>query len=147
MSTWNPQDPSWNQPPAQPTFNAPPSAGAGRGAQFWVRLIGAVVLALAALAIYFGMAPTEKTSATDRADLALTLNKQNEADADSAPKQAVVNGWVARDLLTIIASESDRTDDRPAALLTLGIVGIAFLSATRPNTSVGRPNQSTGGIA
>ena len=140
MDIWNPQEQIGNQPPTHAVFHPPASAAPPRGRRtlggwFWVRLVGALVLAVAAVAIYFGMAPAEKVSATERADLALSLNKQNESEADSAPKQTVVNGWIARDLLTIIASESDRSDNRPAALLTLGIVGIAFFGAT---SAVGR---------
>lgn len=138
MNMWEPHEPSAavpNQPPADAMYAGAPAASPQRrplGRLFWVRLIGGIVIALAALSIYFGMGPAEQTSAADRANLVLTLNKQNEADADSAPKQAVVNGWVARDLLTIIASESDRTDNRPAALLMLGVVGIAFFGTTSP---------------
>lgn len=138
MNMWEPHDPPAavpNQPPAYAMYAGAPAAPPHRrplGRLFWVRLVGGIVIALAALSIYFGMAPAQQASAADRASLVLSLNKQNEADADSAPKQAVVNGWVARDLLTIIASESDRTDERPAALLMLGVVGIAFFGATSP---------------
>ena len=50
----------------------------------------------------------------------------NNARTEGAPQQTVVNGWTAKDLLTVIAREGARpSDERPAALLVLVVIGIA----------------------
>jgi hypothetical protein len=65
----------------------------------------------------------------------------NDARTEGAPQQQVVNGWVARDLLSIIALEQNelveaaRTahaepDNRPAALLVIAVLAIALWGAT-----------------
>jgi hypothetical protein len=65
-----------------------------------------------------------------------------------APQQAVVNGWVAKDLLTIIAEQQNEAltrdevpppvvpnDERIPALVGLVVLGLALVVATSP-----RPN-------
>ncbi len=115
-----------------------------------VRAIGAALIAAAAIGIFFGMAPADPdldpqafgsaiTTALDEADA-------NETFAQGAPQQQVVNGWVARDLLSIVASQNDEvlqllavptpTDDRPAALLALAVVAICLFGATSPRPAV-----------
>lgn len=132
-----------------------------------VRRIGLVILAVAAVGVYFLLEPDDPDlpssipdlalGASDYADLvdqALADFEANEERADSAPQQQVVAGWVARDLLAVIALEGaqnvsaldvlaeqneqifaalttpEQRDNRPAALLTLGVIAIALWGAT-----------------
>jgi hypothetical protein len=76
-------------------------------------------------------------------DAAMSDYKANDANADSAPKQQVVNGWVARDLLHAIAQQnvaSAKTldglvaiqaasppDDRPARLLAILAILVGWI--------------------
>lgn len=119
-----------------------------------VRTAGYLVLAVAAVAVFIVLKPVVTTSvptlpsATTYESListALSDNTANDARADSAPKQQVVNGWVARDLLTIIAKEDadilkaqgavvDATgalqttpfDERIPALLLIGVLALCW---------------------
>ena len=66
---------------------------------------------------------------------ALLVDTANNARTEGAPQQAVVNGWTAKDLLTVIAREGAQpSDERPAALLVLVVVGIAGMIAMSPRT-------------
>jgi hypothetical protein len=77
------------------------------------------------------MAP-ESSNAEYRADISAALadDKINNTSTQGAPQQAVVNGWTAKDLLTVIASEGAEQDQRPAALLALAVIGLAGGIAT-----------------
>lgn len=115
--------------------------------------------------------PTFAPEASDYADLvdqALSDFEANEARADSAPQQQVVAGWAAKDLLTILALEGaqnvealdaltdqndliyraattrEQRDDRPAALLVIGVLAIALWGATsgQPTIELGRSVES-----
>jgi hypothetical protein len=124
-----------------------------------VRRTGAVVLVLAALAVWLFMAPTEPVmphvevqgTVTDRSyDIAQALSddEANEARTQGAPQQTVVNGWTARDLLTIIAKQQNEAltrdavptpltpivpnDQRIPALLGLVVLGAALAMFTSP---------------
>ncbi len=100
-----------------------------------VRRITAVVLALAAVGIWFALAPTStdvKGAVTD----ALATDRLSQSQATSAPQQQVVNGWVARDLLAITARESAAPhDERVPAEMMLGVLGIAALIVLPPRRS------------
>ena len=105
---------------------------------FNVRTVGSVVLAVAALAVWFGMAP-EPVTRGDAGEIvaAEALADLNEATAEGAPQQAVVNGWHTVDLLEIIARESmepEPVDHRTEALLLIGVIGLAFGIATSPGS-------------
>jgi hypothetical protein len=119
-----------------------------------VRGGGYVVIAAAALAVWLLLAPKTAgdtpslPSATQYETLisrALDDNEANDTRTESAPQQQVVNGWVARDLLLIIAKENAdilrasgaivesngtlRTnpfDERVPALLLLAVVALAW---------------------
>lgn len=95
-----------------------------------IRRIGAVVLIVAAIGVWFGMNPdsTGSASSHDAAiSRALATDTLNNARTEGAPQQTVVNGWTAKDLLTIIAQEgSAPVDERPAALLTLLVIGFGL---------------------
>jgi len=96
------------------------------------RKVGATLLIAAALGIWFGMSPD--TGEYDRQiSAALSEAQLNELTAESAPQQQVVNGWVTRDLLEIIARQQAGSDARQAALTTLLIVtiGIALITYRR----------------
>jgi hypothetical protein len=92
------------------------------------RRIGAIVLALAAIVVWFAMGPEDRGGDIDRA---LREAELNEANAQGAPQQAVVNGWVTRDLLTIIAQEQN--DERVPALAGLLVLGVALYAFTAPS--------------
>ncbi len=107
-----------------------------------IRLTGALLIVVAAVVIWVSMAPDPVADRTDSVQEALVESTINEAGAEGAPQQAVVNGWVARDLLTVVASttnEAARADqqaaDRLAAEVALLAVAVAFGIATWP----GRP--------
>ena len=130
------------------------------------RRVGAVLLVAAAFAIWFLLAPdvpdTPSTIARDdvrdrasQIDSALADAELNEGIADSAPQQQVVNGWVARDLLEIIASQQNESlareeiappvtpvvppDERIPALVGLLVVGVALGLATTPRPAAPVP--------
>jgi hypothetical protein len=90
-----------------------------------VRRFGAFILAFAALVVVFGMAPRDTVSTGDVAGV-MAMDTVNQASADSAPKQTVVNGWTARNLLELIAKQGQARDPRPAALLTIGVLGLCL---------------------
>lgn len=80
----------------------------GRGfAGSWVfRLFGAVLIVGATAGTWFGMAPeTSRTDLGSQIDAAMAEEASNQEMTDGAPQQAVVNGWVASDLLEIIATQ------------------------------------------
>ncbi len=124
-----------------------------------VRRVGAAVLAIAAVAVWFLMAPAEpevpavqaQESVRDRSSeirSALANYELNEARTQGAPQQAVVNGWVAKDLLTIIAEQQNEAltreeipppvppvvpnDERIPALVGLLVLGLALAIVTSP---------------
>lgn len=85
------------------------SSGSGLRVLRLVALVVILVLAIGAAALALTGKP-EEYDASDSGILisaALSSAEANEALADSAPQQQVVNGWVARDLLSIIARQND----------------------------------------
>lgn len=119
-----------------------------------VRRIGALILAVAAISIWFVLEP-EKTSAntpdySSAISSAVKNYKVNNAAAESAPQQEVVNGWLAKDLLEIIAMaqnaslspESAPRDDRVPAELLLLVLGVALLALTSRGDASGHQQHS-----
>jgi hypothetical protein len=112
-----------------------------------VRRLGAVILSVAAIAVWFLMEPNE--SSDDAADYSVEISdamdsyEANNAMADSAPQQEVVNGWVAKDLLEVVAKaenaalspKSAPRDDRVPAELMLAVLGLGLLALTTPTGS------------
>ena len=100
-----------------------------------VRRVGAIVLALAAIVVWFAMAPESSDRSSDIAS-ALADHELNEARTQGAPQQQVVNGWVTKDLLTVIAEQQNDsvTDERVPALAVLVVLGLALhiATSTRP---------------
>ena len=115
------------------------------------RRIGAVLIALAAVAVWFLLRPSAKAS--DAVDFspsisrALASYQDNNSAADSAPQQAVVNGWAAKDLLEVVARADNASlspksaprDERIPAYLLLVVLAVALLSATTLQREDGRP--------
>lgn len=106
----------------------------------WIRRIGGALLVVATVVVWFAMAPDSSAPESHTSDLEEILDNAdaNNALADGAPQQEVVNGWAARDLLALTVKQNDhlseqaRRDERPAALLGLGVLGIALLALTTP---------------
>jgi hypothetical protein len=101
-----------------------------------VRRIGALILAVAAIGIFFGMAPESHASDVSAIMMA---DSADQARAQGAPQQTVVNGWTTRNLLELISQQLDANQDpRPAALLTLAVLGLAlYIFTSEPS---GRPS-------
>jgi hypothetical protein len=97
-----------------------------------VRRVGAIVLALAAVVVWFAMAPDESSDRSADIASALADYELNDARTQGAPQQQVVNGWVAKDLLTIIAEQQNESvsDERLPALAGLVVLGLALHMAT-----------------
>ena len=99
-----------------------------------VRRAGAIVLALAAIVVWFAMAPDDSEDRSSDISRVLAEYELNETRTQGAPQQQVVNGWVAKDLLTIIAEQQNESisDERLPALAVLVILGLALHIATSP---------------
>ena len=137
-----------------------------------VRQIGLGVLAIAAIAVFFALKPAEAEpapslptfapQAADYADLiesALAISELNSDNAETAPQQQVVNGWLANDLVEILAVENaqmvsqldalsqqnvlayeaatapEQQDERPAALLVIVVLALVLWGATAGQAS------------
>ncbi len=119
---------------------------------FIFRKLGAAALAIAAIAVWFLMAPAEPDTQEQVGDrsreitAALSDYSLNEARTQGAPQQTVVNGWVAKDLLAIIAEQQNEsvTDERLPALAVLVVFGLALrlATATRPAEAGGAASVS-----
>lgn len=111
-----------------------------------VRRVGAVGLALAAVVIWFAMAPNESSDrSTDIAGV-LSDYELNNARTQGAPQQQVVNGWAAKDLLTIIAEQQNGSvsDERLPALAVVLVFGLALHIAT--STRPADPDGAVSGV-
>jgi hypothetical protein len=127
-----------------------------------VRRIGALALAVAAVLVWFLMKPDVPATPTAQAQesvrnrssdisKALSTYELNEDLASSAPQQQVVNGWVEKDLLQIIAEQQNDAvtrpevpqvvtpvvppDERIPALVGLVVLGVALFMATTPRNA------------
>ena len=67
---------------------------------------------------------------------ALSDDNANNLRAEGAPQQTVVNGWTAKDLLTIIARQNgdlmrlSSSDERIPALLLIGVLAVCWSGMT-----------------
>jgi hypothetical protein len=128
---WQASDGKWYPPPGDREPRAvvtEPTNGRPQGEQLkgrelagFIRVTGFVILVVAAVAIFFGMKPSSSDAAVRSA---LSDASVNEATAESAPQQQVVNGWAAKDLLAIIGRKEP--DERPAALLVVLVAAVAW---------------------
>jgi hypothetical protein len=112
-----------------------------------VRRIGFVVLALAAAIITFALAPEQpepvNTSSYDRQiSQALSDYATNDARTQGAPQQQVVNGWIARDMLTVLTQQTNEllevsapaaSDQRIPLLLFVLILAVCWQAAAPPD--------------
>jgi uncharacterized protein YqgV (UPF0045/DUF77 family) len=126
-----------------------------------IRRAGALALVAAAIAVWLLMAPDEpvmpevqvQDSVSDTSDdIAEALGDYalNEANTQGAPQQTVVNGWTAKDLLTIIAKQQNEAltrdpvptpltpivpnDERVPALIGLLVLGLGLALFTAPRS-------------
>ena len=109
-----------------------------------IRQLGFAILAVLAIAVTFGLQPEEpepvSTARFDRQiQQALDDFDANESRTGGAPQQQVVNGWVNRDLLTIISRQLSASieqapvsepDPRSAYLLLILVLTVGWHGAT-----------------
>jgi hypothetical protein len=133
------------------------------------RRIGLGVIAVAAVFVYFVMEPDppdesavnlSPTNYSRLVETAMSDYEANDALADSAPQQQVVNGWVARDLLQIqtlaiadlldAVTEENRSgqlvtsaDPRTPALVGLAVLAICLIGITSQNGAPLDPNRGS----
>jgi hypothetical protein len=88
-----------------------------------VRNVGLLLLAFVAIGVFLGGAAST-SSYSENIDEAMSDYRLNDLRTEGAPQQQVVNGWVARDMLEIIARQGDSsgTDERVPALLTIAVL-------------------------
>lgn len=125
----------------------------------------AIVGAVAALAVWFLLAPAQLETGAVRAEshssdvsTVRALQDANEARADSSPRQTVVNTWATVDMLEVVASQLDdlaslqaeafaatdaRTDPRIPALLFIAVLVFCLTAAAQPTTKRRRPVAAT----
>jgi hypothetical protein len=129
--------PAGTWPPVDAMFQAGarPRRPVARGV---VRVVGAGLLAATAMALWFGMAPDEIPGKAPVVSAALANYASDNRRAEGAPQQTVVNGWIAKDLLTIVIQQGDQAalaerqaSDRLAAEAALIVVAVGFGIATR----------------
>jgi hypothetical protein len=110
----------------------------------FIRQLGFGILAILAIAVTFGLQPDEpepiSTARFDRqVQQALADFDANESRTAGAPQQQVVNGWVNRDLLTIISRQLSASmeeapvpipDPRVAYLLLILVLTMGWHGAT-----------------
>lgn len=96
-----------------------------------LRIGGLIVLALLAIGVFMSSSPRGYGSDISGS---ISVDELNEESAQGAPQQTVVNGWVARDLLEIIAKQNDErsSDDRVPALLTIAVLAGIWTVLTAP---------------
>jgi hypothetical protein len=101
-----------------------------------LRRICAVALIAGTIGIWFGMSPARPETSSgyhETIAAALAADAKNNKTVHGTAQQTVVNGWAARDLLAIIATEGAdprAVDERPAALLALLVIGLGIGMAT-----------------
>lgn len=109
-----------------------------------IRRIGATLLAAAAVWIMVALAPQNTVTADDITKVMLG-DTLNQARTEGAPQQAVVNGWTARDLLELTAKQGvESRDHRPAALLTLLVLGMCLALTTTAPPKPDEPGSAQG---
>jgi hypothetical protein len=126
-----------------------------------IRTAGFGALAIAAVLITFLGAPEAPkptdTSTFDRQiEVALADYEANNARTQGAPQQEVVNGWVTKDLLTVLTeqtnamlatSQSSAADPRIPLLLMLFVLAACLHALTAPATRArteGAPDAGAG---
>jgi hypothetical protein len=104
-----------------------------------VRRIGAAILAVAVVAVWFTMKPNVPHTRNFASDLrtALADNRSNAATDTTVYQQQVTSGWLSNQLLEIVIKQSDAhsrvaapSDRRIPAELVLLTLGIALFMGT-----------------
>ncbi len=129
-------------------------AGTGSaGGSNVTRRVGFVLLATAAVLItVFGAPAAPEPVDTSRFERQITLAledyESNDALTEGAPQQTVVNGWIARDLLTVMAqqtnallgaSQASASDPRIPRLLMLLVLAAALHALTARTAALPPP--------
>lgn len=121
-----------NTPPER---QAPVTPRRRRDRALLIRRLGALVLAIAAAVVMVALAPHDSVTTADISNV-MFEDTLNQGRTEGAPQQSVVNGWTARDLLELTATQGvEARDHRPAALLTLLVLGLSLGLATAAPTA------------
>lgn len=111
------------------------------------RIVALALIGLAAVVIVLLPADTP-TDHSAEVRVALAGAELNNSQAEGAPQQTVVNGWVARDLLAIISSQLDEqassNDRKTPWLLALGVLALVVIGLTSSVPGPSRPEASQG---
>lgn len=114
-----------------------------------VRKVGAAVLLVAAVWVWFNLSPAVQP---DHRGARSSINAEddlNNANTEGAPQQAVVNGWTNLQYEELISKQLDTNasaglrDDRPPAMLGLCVAGIALIALTTPGPMTVSPGASS----
>ncbi len=133
--------PTPHEPPdGLPASTHPGSLGrrnsSGRARESILRGIGAVVLVVGGIGVWFGLAPADADTTSgyhQRITATLAVGAKSNKAARGPAQQAAVDARTAKDLLAILAQEGAdmrSVDERPAALLALLVVGLGIGLAT-----------------
>ena len=124
-----------------------------------MRRVGLGLIALAAVLVTGLAAPAapeavDTSRFDDQITMALEDYEANNQRTEGAPQQAVVNGWIARDLLTVIAkqtnallgsSQASAGDPRIPLLLMLLVLAATLYGMTASSGVVpARPSSGSG---
>lgn len=95
-----------------------------------IRRLSFAILVLLAVAVPFGLAPDKPDTEgyTSAVQSVLDDAEQAEDRASGAPQQAVVNGWIARDLLVIQSRQNNDLLTYQHTVATLLVVLIGALA-------------------
>lgn len=105
------------------------------------RRVGFSVLALAAVVIFFAGRP-DSVEVNDHSFSRISIESDDDANnsrTQGAPQQQVVNGWTTNAYLRLISQQLDQVgalvpiDERPAALLLLGVLALTLQFGTQPS--------------
>jgi hypothetical protein len=94
------------------------------------------------------MAPEQPQDRSSSIRAALADYEANDANTEGAPQQQVVNGWIARDLLTISVKQQNdallatHTDQRIPTELVLVVLGVALALGTQRPAAAPAPAPS-----
>jgi hypothetical protein len=122
--------------------------GFSRTGAMMVRRMGFVVLAVAAVVVTFVVGPDRPEPADVEhyerlISQALSDYEENDARTSGAPQQQVVNGWIARDMLTVLAQQSNEllevsapaaSDNRVPLLLLVLVLAFCWHAVAPPET-------------
>lgn len=117
--------------------------GSGFDVKRFFGYLGVSLVVLLAIAVPLGLVgPTKPdTKAYDKAvTRALADADANEATAEGAPQQAVVNGWLARDLMEVQIKQNN--DELVLLHLTVAVLIAALLAVVIAGGAAARPKRT-----